>query len=120
LRANLNIFEHHSDAQIFEALAQVRLDKLLATLPEGLGTKLSEHGVGLSGGEQRRLALARCLLSQRAVIIADEPTENLDEVSAEAIRKCLQSYAHDGNTVIVASHDPLLIKRATQLIKVSA
>ncbi|MBF37727.1 ABC transporter ATP-binding protein/permease [Idiomarina sp. UBA4520] len=120
LRANLNIFEHHSDAQIFEALAQVRLDKLLATLPEGLGTKLSEHGIGLSGGEQRRLALARCLLSQRAVIIADEPTENLDEVSAEAIRKCLQSYAHDGNTVIVASHDPLLIKRATQLIKVSA
>ncbi|MCJ8316314.1 ATP-binding cassette domain-containing protein [Idiomarina sp.] len=120
LRANLNIFEHHSDAQIFEALAQVRLDKLLATLPEGLGTKLSEQGVGLSGGEQRRLALARCLLSQRAVIIADEPTENLDEVSAEAIRKCLQSYAHDGNTVIVASHDPLLIKRATQLIKVSA
>ncbi|WP_290652896.1 ATP-binding cassette domain-containing protein [Idiomarina sp.] len=120
LRANMNLFEQHSDAQITAALEQVKLDQLVANLPLGLDTKLAEGGLGLSGGEQRRLALARCLLSRRAVLIADEPTENLDEISAQAIRHCLKEYCASGHTVIVATHDPALIASATRQIRVVA
>ena len=120
LRANMNLFEQHSDAQIMAALEQVKLDQLVANLPLGLDTKLAEGGLGLSGGEQRRLALARCLLSRRAVLIADEPTENLDEISAQAIRHCLKEYCASGHTVIVATHDPALIASATRQIRVAA
>ena len=120
LRANMNLFEQHSDAQIMAVLEQVKLGQLVANLPLGLDTKLAEGGLGLSGGEQRRLALARCLLSRRAVLIADEPTENLDEISAQAIRHCLKEYCASGHTVIVATHDPALIASATRQIRVAA
>lgn len=118
LRANVNLFESHSDKAIVEAFKRVKLDRLLKRLPMGLATKLGEQGNGLSGGEQRRLALARCLLAARPVLIADEPTENLDEVSATAIRQVLQDYCAAGNTVIIATHDPDLLAMATQVIRV--
>lgn len=118
LRTNVNLFESHADAAIVEAFKRVKLDRLLASLPMGLATKLGEQGLGLSGGEQRRLALVRCLLARRPVLMADEPTENLDDISAEAIRQALQDYRAAGNTVIVASHDPNLLAVATRVIKV--
>jgi len=120
LRDNINLFERHSDDTIIEGLRQVGLGYLLTSLPEGLAAKLGEKGRGLSGGEQRRIALLRCVLSERRIVIADEPTENLDDVSAEVICDCLVDLAATGKTVIVATHDPKLLARATHVIEVTA
>lgn len=119
LRHNINLFEKHDDAEIHAMLNQVQLSDLLSRLPNGLDSKMGDGGEGLSGGEQRRVALARCLLAKRPILIADEPTENLDAVSAHAIRECLQHYVDAGHTVIVATHDPQLMAMATRHIRVT-
>lgn len=118
LRDNLNLFQRHNDDELLSALASVKLDTLLSSLPGGLDYQLAERGRGLSGGEQRRLALARCLLAKRSVLVADEPTENLDAESVAAIIDCLEWQAAKGATVIVASHDPQLLKKAQHRIEV--
>ncbi|EKE87541.1 ABC transporter ATP-binding protein/permease [Idiomarina xiamenensis] len=112
IRANLNLFGQYHDQQLQQALAAVALTPLLAQLADGLDTHIGERGVGLSGGERRRLALARCLLAQRPLLIADEPTENLDPASAAVIRQQLRELTDKGCTVVVASHDPELQRMA--------
>lgn len=59
----------------------------------------------LSGGEQRRVAIARALIHKPKLIIADEPTSNLDSVNAELILKYLRKAAQNGTTVFISSHD---------------
>lgn len=66
----------------------------------------------LSSGEQQRTALARALFASPATIIADEPTGNLDESNSRVIIQTLKDYATQGNTVIIATHDPLVIEAA--------
>ncbi|MGM0480665.1 MAG: ABC transporter ATP-binding protein/permease [Pseudomonadota bacterium] len=119
LRANVNLFQHNTDAEIVAVCKRLKLDVMLAELNQGLDTRLGEQGRGLSGGERRRLALARCMLADRPVVIADEPTENLDPVSAAAICNNLLQLAQQGRTVIVASHDPGLMAVADQHVELS-
>ena len=66
----------------------------------------------LSSGEQQRTALARALFNEPKIIIADEPTGNLDEENSITITNTLKQYAALGNTVIVATHDPIITKLA--------
>jgi ATP-binding cassette subfamily C protein CydD len=120
VRDNVNLYERHSDAEIIKIFRQLNLGPLLEQLPQGLDTQLGEKGAGLSGGERRRVALARCILSGRRLIIADEPTENLDEVSANAIRNNLKRLTERGITVIAASHDPKLKQIADQSVLVDS
>lgn len=119
VRANVNLFQRSCDEKIIDVFKQLKLDNMLSELSQGLDTRLGEQGLGLSGGERRRLALARCILADRATVIADEPTENLDLVSAEAIRQNLLQLARQGRTVIVASHDPALMALADQHLELS-
>lgn len=66
----------------------------------------------LSGGEQQRVAIARCLAADSKVIAADEPTGNLDEENADAVLSLLQNLAHEhGKTVIVVTHDSDLARQ---------
>lgn len=70
----------------------------------------------LSSGEQQRAALARALFAEPDLIIADEPTGNLDEDNSRAITATLKSYAKSGKTVIIATHDPIAIELADRVI----
>lgn len=99
LRDNLKVSAPDaSDETLLDALRQVGLDSL-----EELGEWLGVGGRSLSGGERKRLAIARALLHQAAVWLVDEPFEGLDENAAENMAQLLNKYSH-GRIVIVASH----------------
>ena len=91
------------------ALRAARAAHVVAALPEGLATRLGESGAGVSGGEARRLLLARALLSEADAVLCDEPTADLDAETAAAVRAVLRQLAERGATVLVATHDPELI-----------
>lgn len=65
----------------------------------------------LSGGEKQRVAIARALINQPSIVLADEPTGNLDSERSEDIMKLLREYADSGSSVIVATHDRHLIEK---------
>ncbi|MCA0428602.1 MAG: ATP-binding cassette domain-containing protein [Bacteroidetes bacterium] len=71
----------------------------------GLGSKLHKMPFELSGGEQQRLAIARALINKPALILADEPTGNLDPQTSEDILQLLHSLIHQGTSVLMATHD---------------
>lgn len=67
----------------------------------------------LSGGEQQKVAVARALINDPSIIIADEPTSNLDYRSEETILKILEKLNSRGKTVVISSHNPIFFKKAT-------
>lgn len=88
-----------------------RAADLLGSL--GLGGRLTHRPRALSGGERQRIALARALLLQPPVLIADEPTASLDRRWADTVIDTLTAAAGSGTAVLVASHDRHLIERST-------
>ena len=104
LAGNLRIASPHaSDEELLMALATAGLTPLLASLPDGLGTRLGGATTGLSGGEQRRLGVARELLVDRPVVVFDEPTEGLDErTAAEVIDAIVEHY--EPSALLIISH----------------
>ena len=92
------------DAQLWAALAAVELDAKVRSLPGGLQARLGEGGNGLSGGEARRLALARIVLKSAPVWLLDEPMAGLDEALAARVMANLMRKAGTA-TIIVAAHD---------------
>jgi cell division transport system ATP-binding protein len=77
----------------------------------GLGHKLEERPLALSGGEQQRVAIARALVNDPPLLLADEPTGNLDPALALDIMDIIADAHARGTTVIVATHDPTLLSR---------
>ncbi|WP_093298735.1 ABC transporter ATP-binding protein/permease [Sphingomonas sp. NFR04] len=100
-----------SDEELLAAIDRVGLGPMLARRSAGLDLPLDHRGSGLSGGERRRLGLARALLANRPLLLADEPTADLDVESAAAITALLRAVATE-RAVIVATHDPRLIAAA--------
>lgn len=108
------------DAAIAAALALAQAAPIVARLPDGLDTRLGETGAGVSGGEARRLTIARAALRRPSTILADEPTADLDDETARMVIDGLLALHAGGATLIVASHDPRLIARLSRRIEVAA
>ena len=74
----------------------------------------------LSVGEKQRCAVSRALLNQPGLVLADEPTGNLDANNGDEVGKALRNYAEEGHGVLVVSYDPRLEKFATRTVKLEA
>lgn len=104
-----------SDEQILEALRISGADQLLLNQPHGLDLKLREGGSGLSGGQKQALMLARTLLRSPNILLLDEPTASLDEVSEVAIIERLKEWLGQ-RTLIVATHRYALLALVDRII----
>lgn len=104
LRDNLRLADPDADDErLWEVLQIAGLADDVADLPKGLNTRLGEGGLGLSGGQLRRLALARLLLRQVPLWLLDEPTEGLDPATARDVLQRLKMQA-TGCTFLLATH----------------
>ncbi len=107
LAANLRLAKAQaSDEELHQVLADAQLQDWLATLPQGLDTALGEYGVAVSGGQARRIALARMLLQNNSILLLDEPLVGLDSSTAQALIRTLRQRCHQ-QILIIASHQPL-------------
>ena len=87
-------------------------------LPDGLDTVLGENGLGLSGGEVQRIALARLYLRDPALILLDEPTAHLDAATEQLVLDGLKDFAR-GRSLIIATHSPAVAARMDRVYRVA-
>jgi cell division transport system ATP-binding protein len=102
-------------AIVLEAMGKKRryVEKKVKSVLRTVGMEERRHSLppSLSGGEQQRIAVARAVVGEPKIILADEPTGNLDEASADIIFKLLKRFHTRGATVVVATHDKELIRK---------
>ncbi|OGM76429.1 macrolide ABC transporter ATP-binding protein [Candidatus Woesebacteria bacterium RIFOXYA1_FULL_43_9] len=96
---------------------RIRLAKE-ALISVGLKDRLGHFPSQLSGGQQQRVAIARALVNKPDIIMADEPTGNLDSKSGREIMDLLKSLSREGKTVILVTHDMDVAKNARRIIKI--
>ncbi len=101
----------YSEGKLDLDRAQVLLERI------GLGQRLEHHSNEMSGGQQQRVAIARSLINRPQIILADEPTGNLDSVSEREIMKILQELNDQGITIIIVTHEDEIAKQAKRIIR---
>ena len=84
----------------------------------GLGKRMDHHPSQLSGGQQQRVAIARAIVGKPKVILADEPTGNLDSRTSVEVMALFQALGRDGITIVLVTHEPDLAARARRVIVV--
>ena len=115
LRENLVFDKSVADEHIIEALEQVGLSEFLIKLEEGLDTKVGEKGVMLSGGERQRLALARLYFSTVQLVILDEVTSAMDNLTEKFVMERIMNLLK-GKTVIIIAHRLSSIQKVDQVV----
>ncbi|MFT7683072.1 MAG: ATP-binding cassette subfamily C protein CydD [Moritella dasanensis] len=112
---NIALTEHFDEEKIQQVLSSVGLADFVSQLKDGLNTHVGEGGVGLSGGQSQRLALARAFYHQPDVLILDEPSSHLDKDTEQVVSDSIAEYAKD-HLVIVIAHRLHTVIDAKQII----
>ena len=121
LRANLKLaFPAAGDERLMEALDAAGLGDTVRALPLGLDTELGEQGLGLSGGQARRLALARLVLRDTPVWLLDEPSEGLDGKTARDVMTKIKARAGKHRSLLIATHIRREAEIADRLIMINS
>lgn len=97
--------------------AKSRAKQILEEL--GLGKRLTHRPYELSGGEQQRVAIARALINNPEIILADEPTGNLDSKSGQAIMEIFHRLNQEGKTVVIITHDEKVSRKCQRIIRLA-
>jgi len=107
LRENLALADPSADdTALYAALRQAGLERFLTGLPDGLDTYLGENGRAVSGGEARRIALARVILKDAPILLLDEPTEGLDPQTEDQVMRTLGEIAREKTVLLVTHRTP--------------
>lgn len=117
LRENVTMFQNDDEYQVLEVLDQVGLTDKINHLNKGIDTMIGDGYEMLSGGEMRRIELARILLLNPDVVVFDEPTTGLDIQTEQLIVNAVNQFAKE-KTVLTIAHRASVIKYATHFIKV--
>ncbi|MBM3573963.1 MAG: ATP-binding cassette domain-containing protein, partial [Alphaproteobacteria bacterium] len=91
------------------------LGEFVASLPDGLKTRVGERGLQLSGGQRQRVAIARALLRNSPILILDEATSHLDAVSERAVRRALDELKRD-RTLLIIAHRLSTVREAAMIV----
>jgi len=108
-----------SDIAIENALRMVGLAELLDSREQGINSRIGEDAQGLSGGQARRLSLARIFLADHELVLLDEPTAGLDATSEICVLEALHKLSEAGKTVIFSTHHQALLALADRVLIVS-
>lgn len=125
------VFQNFNLLPRLSALANVQLPMLYAGVNRrerinravellnmvGLGDRVNHRPSELSGGEMQRVAIARALANKPTVLLADEPTGNLDSKTGGEIMNIFDRLAQEGNTIVLVTHDPTVARYARRLIR---
>lgn len=112
----LSALENVMLAQYFHSIADAA-EAQAALERVGLGERLHYLPSQLSGGEQQRVCIARALINEPRLLLADEPTGNLDEASEKAVLGLFRHLHQEGHTVIMVTHDPDVARLADRIIR---
>ena len=107
---NIELPMVYCDGRVDHTKARAALDRV------GLGERADHYGTELSGGEQQRIAIARALINDPPIILADEPTGNLDSRAGTEIMEILQHLHEEGRTIILVTHDDTVARYALREI----
>jgi ATP-binding cassette subfamily C protein CydC len=119
IQANLSLARPDADeAALWTALDDARIGDVVRGLPDGLGTWVGEGGTRFSGGQGRRLALARALLSPAPILILDEPCAGLDAETEREFLETLNETAA-GRTVILITHRLTGVEKLDRIFRLS-
>lgn len=114
--ATENVVMPQMVAGVDETVARTRAESLLTSL--GLGHRLTHRPSQLSGGEQQRVAVARALANQPTLVLADEPTGNLDEATSDVVLgQFLDLVRGEGSATLVATHNERLARRMDRVVR---
>jgi putative ABC transport system ATP-binding protein len=125
------IFQHFNLIPVLNAFENVEFPLLLKKMDKaerkkrvisvlrrvGLGDKIKRNPFELSGGEQQRVATARALASSPDIVLADEPTGDLDSVMGNTVIQLFRDLNEEGTTFVFSTHDPEIMKHATRLVR---
>jgi putative ABC transport system ATP-binding protein len=118
LLSNLNVLDNVALPLAYKGMAPVRRAKRASDILELVGMRDREYfyPAQLSGGQAQRAAIARALVNKPSIIIADEPTGNLDSHDSKVVREVLAEVHRQGNTVLMVTHNPELTRYASRVI----
>ncbi len=120
LRSNIRLARPDaSEGELARAVEEAALSELVASLPDGLDTRVGERGVRLSGGQRQRVAIARAILKEAPILVLDEATSHLDAVNERAVRKALERLMGERTTLVIA-HRLSSVRDADRIVVLEA
>ena len=117
---DLNLYDNVDVPLRYRGLASADRDKRIkdALAQVGLGSRMKHYPAELSGGQQQRVAIARALAGSPKLLLADEPTGNLDTQMARSVMELLEEINAKGTTILMVTHDPELAVRAQRNVHI--